>query len=170
MKSALKILLAEDNADDVFLLTQALKRIGWDPSFHVVSDGVEAIAYLEGRGDYADRDNHPLPDVLLLDLNMPRRNGFEVLEWVRKSARFHELVVHVLSASARPSDVKRVYGLNANSYLVKPTSMDELVAFVSALRTWHEFLMLPPISAAQDSATGFPVFQSSGHGHEARQR
>ncbi len=147
MKPSLTILLAEDNGDDVFLLTQALRKIGWAPSFHVVSDGAEAVAYLEGSGDYGDRRRHPFPDILLLDLNMPRRNGFEVLEWIRKDSPCHGLVVHVFSASARPADVKRAYDLNANSYVVKPTSMSELIAFVSALRTWHEFVVFAPATA-----------------------
>lgn len=170
MKPALRILLAEDNADDVFLLTRALKRIEWAPSFHVVCDGVEAVAYLEGSGDYHDREHHPFPDILLLDLNMPRRNGFEVLEWIRRDSPCRDLLVHVLSASARPADVKRAYDLNANSYVVKPTLMDELVAFVSALRAWHEFVVFAPAAAEQNSGAVLPGLRSSDSSYESRER
>jgi CheY-like chemotaxis protein len=168
MKPVLRILLAEDNADDVFLLRQALKKIAWTPSFHVVPDGVEAIAYLEGAGDYENRGVYPFPDVLLLDLNMPRRNGFEVLEWIRKDSHCHDLVVHVLSASARPADVKRAYDLNANSYVVKPTSMDELIAFMAALRAWHEFMVFAPTTSDQKLGAVFTGLRSSDSGYESR--
>jgi len=170
MKSALRILLAEDNADDVFLLTQALKKIAWAPSFHVVRDGIEAIAYLAGDGEYHDRESHPFPDMLLLDLNMPRRNGFEVLEWIRKESSCHDLVVHVLSASARPADVKRVYDLNANSYVVKPTSMSELAAFLSALRAWHEFVVFTPTTSKQSMGVAGVGNRAAESDYESRER
>ena len=170
MKPVLRILIVEDNADDVFLLTRAFKRIEWDPSFRVVCDGLEAVAYLEGHGDYGDRKTHPIPDLVLLDLNMPRWNGFEVLEWIRKHLPFPHLVVHVLSASSRPSDVRRAYELGANSYVVKPTMMDELVAFVSALRAWHEFVVFAPLAAEPQSDIVLPGFQAPDSNHEAGER
>lgn len=170
MKSVLRILLAEDNTDDVFLLRRAFKSIDWHPSFHVVCDGQEAVAFLEGSGDYGDREKHPFPDIVILDLNMPRRNGFEVLEWIRSNLQCPHLVVHVLSASARPSDVKRAYGLGANSYVVKPTLMDELVTFVSALRAWHEFVVFAPAAAEQQPAVVLPGLQTPDYSHEARER
>lgn len=170
MKSALKILLAEDNADDVFLLRQALKRIDWAPSLHAVADGAEAIAYLEGSGGYGDRALHPLPDLLLLDVNMPRRNGFEVLEWIRTKSACRNLVVHVLSASARPADVQRAYDLHANSYVVKPTSIGELVDFVSALRVWHGFVVRAPAAEARKPDAVLSDARSPDSSHEPSQR
>lgn len=167
MKPALNILLAEDNPDAIFLLSQAFRKAEWAPSFHSVCDGVEAIAYLEGSGVFEDREAHPFPDLMLLDLSMPRRNGFEVLEWIRRESAFPGLVVHVLSASARPADVRRAYELNANSYVVKPTSMKELVTFVLALRAWHEHVVFPPVSAERNQEPVLPGHRSPVSHHES---
>jgi CheY-like chemotaxis protein len=140
---ALNILVAEDSGDDVFLLEEALKRAGVSIRLQSVPDGMETLAYLKGEGAYGDRTIHPVPDVLLLDLNMPRMNGFEVLEWLRRDPQWSRLIVHVLTASPREADVQRSYDLGANSYVVKPTRIEELVAFVTALHQWHRFTVFP---------------------------
>ena len=85
------ILYAEDDPDDVRILQLAFKRAKSEERLWFVDDGEVAIAWLQGTGDYANREKHPLPDVLLLDLKMPRKSGFEVLEWVRKSPNFEKL-------------------------------------------------------------------------------
>jgi len=151
----LKILLAEDHEDDVLLLRQAFLKAGVTSQLHVVNDGDEAIEYLNAGGKFGDRSTFPFPDVLLLDLNLPRRNGFEVLEWVRQQPANAGLVVHVMSASAREVDVTRAYRLGANSYVVKPSRVDELVAFVKALHEWHRFVRLSRLTAHRES--GFPM-------------
>src|SRR5579862_9146385 len=143
MSSTLNILVAEDNADDVFLLKEAFRKAGVTSRLLAVSDGVEAVAYLKGEEAYSDRAQCPFPDLLLLDLNMPRMNGFEVLEWVRQEAECNRLVVYVLTASARESDVERAYSLHANAFIVKPNRLDDLVAFISALHQWHRFTLVP---------------------------
>ena len=143
MNSALKMMLAEDDSNDVFLIQQALKKADVLIRLNAVPDGLEALAYLKGEGAYADRAACPFPDVLLLDLNMPGMNGFEVLTWVRQDARYRRLIVHVFSASSREVDVERAYDLGANSYLVKPGRLDELVALVLAMHEWHRFTALP---------------------------
>ena len=143
VKAALDILLAEDNEDDVFLVRHAFKKAGATSRLQTVCDGAEAQAYLKGEGAYADRLAHPFPDILLLDLNMPRMNGFELLEWLRQDSQCSRLVVHVLTASARAEDVERAYALRANSYVMKPSRVDELAAFVAALHEWHRFTVLP---------------------------
>jgi CheY-like chemotaxis protein len=148
MGEVLKILLAEDNADDVFLLQQAIKKAGVPAHLNTAADGLEAIAYLKGEGIYADRDVHPFPDVLLLDLNMPRMNGFEVLESVRQDPVCSRLMVYILSASSRDADIQRAYDLRANSYIIKPSRLDELIGFVSALHQWHRFTSLPRVASA----------------------
>jgi CheY-like chemotaxis protein len=144
VNSRLKILIAEDNPDDVFFLRQAMKKAGVDCLLESACDGIETLAYLNGEGDFSDRIAHPFPDILLLDLNMPGMNGFEVLEQIRKDSRCTRLVVHVMSASSRELDIQRAYDLRANSYVVKPSRIDELVRFVSALNQWHRFIALPP--------------------------
>jgi CheY-like chemotaxis protein len=106
---------------------------------------------LKGEGVYRDRASFPFPDVLLLDLNMPRMNGFEVLEWVRKTGECSRLVVYVLSASSRQADVQKAYDLRANSYIVKPSRMEELTGFVAALHQWHGFTALPSEAEGAES-------------------
>jgi CheY-like chemotaxis protein len=139
----LNILIAEDNPDDVFFLQQAIKKAGVNCVLNSACDGIQALAYLNGEGSFNDREAHPFPDVILLDLNMPGMNGFEVLEAVRKDPRCSRLVIHVMSASSRELDVQRAYDLGANSYIIKPSRIDELVRFVSALDQWHRFIVLP---------------------------
>ena len=136
----MNILIADDSADDVFLLQRAFKKAGVISRLQVVSDGLQALAYLKGENAFADRATNPIPDLLLLDLNMPCMNGFEVLEWIRQDSHCSRLIVHVLTASARESDVERAYELGANGFIVKPTRIDELVFFVQALHGWHRFI------------------------------
>lgn len=147
MNTLTNILVVDDSANDVFLLEQAFKKAAATSRLHSVEDGIEARAYLKGERQFSDRAVHPFPDLLLLDLNMPRMNGFEFLEWLRQDARCGELVIYVLSASARDADVQRAYAGGANSYVVKPSRMDELVAFVAAMHQWHRFTVLPTRTA-----------------------
>lgn len=142
MDATFNILVAEDNEDDLILLRQAFKKAEVASRLHHVSDGVEALAYLQGEGAFSDRKAHPFPDILLLDLNMPRKNGFEVLERIRQDAKCSHLVVHMLTSSSREADVRRAYDLRANTFLLKPSRMDELVAFVTTLHQWHRFVCL----------------------------
>lgn len=143
METVLNILIAEDNDDDAFLLRQAFKKAATTSRLNIVSDGWKALAYLNGSGVYSDRIAHPFPDFLLLDLNMPRMNGFEVLQAVRQDARCSRLVVHVLTASSRQADIQHAYDLGANSYILKPSRVDELVSFIRSLHEWHRFVCLP---------------------------
>ena len=128
-----QILLAEDDPNDVLLLRRAFRLAGLPEPEQVVSDGEEAVAYLDGAGEYADRERHPLPGLLLLDLKLPRRSGFEVLEWVRGDPRVSALPIVVLTSSRQPGDVERAYALRANSYLVKPATQGGLREMVQAL-------------------------------------
>jgi CheY-like chemotaxis protein len=127
------VLLVEDDPDDVLLTQRAFRKLGSQIPVHVVGDGEQAVAYLEGQGSYADRASHPLPDLLLLDLKLPRRSGFEVLEWLRRQPGLRRLPVVVLTGSREITDVDRALDLGANSYLTKPVGLDALVEIVRLL-------------------------------------
>lgn len=127
------ILLAEDSEADVLLLQRAFAHMGVDVLLHVVPDGAQTIAYLNGEGRYARREEFPLPDLLLLDLKMPLANGFEVIEWVRAQPRLAALRIVVLTTSDQVRDVDRAHRLGANSFLVKPVVFDDFKAMVGKL-------------------------------------
>lgn len=130
------VLLAEDSEDDVLMLRRAARNAKFTNPIHIVQNGDEVIAYFKGEGKYADRHRHPLPGLLLLDLKMPRRNGFEVLQWLRGQPQFADLQVVVLSSSDEIRDINRAYELGANSFLVKPVFFSEFVGMLEALHTY----------------------------------
>ena len=143
------ILVAEDDPTDAFFFQRAFKRAGLPAVLHFVRDGQEVIDYLNGTGPFADRTAYPLPQLLLLDLKMPRLNGFDVLEWVRQQPGFSSLQVVIFSSSDETKDINRAYGLGANWYLVKPHSMDELTALVGRFKKyWLEGTKDPGREAA----------------------
>src|SRR5258705_8683596 len=110
------ILLAEDREDDIALIRKAFARAYVLNPLQVVRDGEEAIAYLSGEGKYSNRAEYPLPDLLLLDLKMPRIDGFEVLKWIREQPGLSALRVVVLTSSEDIRDVNVAYRLGANSF------------------------------------------------------
>lgn len=120
------ILLAEDEEDYVVLIKHAFSQAGIPNPIYVVSNGEEAISYLRGKAKYANRDEYPLPELLLLDIKMPRVNGFEVLRWVRQQPGLSGLRVLVLTSSDEIRDVNEAYKLGANSFLVKPIDFEDL--------------------------------------------
>ena len=124
------ILLAEDDPNDVLLVQRAFQRIPVANPLQVVRDGEEALAYLSGQAPYADRERHPLPVLMLMDLKMPRKSGLEVLEWVRQQPGLKRLPIIVLTSSNQSPDINRAYELGANSYLVKPAGFDSLLGLV----------------------------------------
>ncbi|MGH7968320.1 MAG: response regulator [Limisphaerales bacterium] len=115
------VLLVEDDLNDIFLVKRAFKMADIPNPLQVVTDGQEAISYLAGEGKYADRDAHPLPSLMVMDIKMPRKSGFEVLEWVKRSERpLRRIPIVIVSSSDSPSDINRAYELGANAYMVKP--------------------------------------------------
>jgi CheY-like chemotaxis protein len=115
------VLLVEDDLNDIFLVKRAFKLPELKNPLQIVTDGEEAINYLKGEGKYADRAVHPLPKLIVMDIKMPRRSGFEVLEWVKDSGRrLHRIPVVIVSSSDDPGDINRAYELGANAYMVKP--------------------------------------------------
>jgi len=121
------ILLAEDSPDDVILFLEVMRRSGLRNPVIVVHDGAEAIAYLKGNGKFADRNQYPLPAILMLDLRMPRMDGFHVLEWIHTQPRLHEMLVVVLSHYGETEDIRRAYALGAHSFLTKPFTHNDLL-------------------------------------------
>jgi CheY-like chemotaxis protein len=140
------ILLVDDSENDLFLMRAAFKKAEFNSPLHAVQNGEEAIAYLKGEGIYSDRNEYALPAVMLLDLNMPRKNGFEVLQWVRSQPVFKRLSVIILTASLRGEDVERAFDLGANAFLVKPATLDQLITMIRRLRDWLEINHFPPLN------------------------
>src|SRR3954447_20697293 len=128
------ILLVEDLSDDVFFIERALGKAGVPNPLAVVSNGHEAIHYLDGHGHFADRGQYPLPGLLLLDLKMPQMDGFDVLAWLLPQRQFDNMAVVVLSGSELESDIVKAKELGADDYHVKPAGVDGLVALVRGLR------------------------------------
>ena len=141
-----KVLIAEDDPGDVFLLKRAFSQSGISITLHFVRDGQEVIDYLRGENGYADRQNYPMPDLLLLDLKMPRLNGFDVLEWLRDQPGLKRLLVTILTSSDQPQDVNRAYDLGANSYLLKPHNSEYLCDLVKLVeRYWLQCNLSPVV-------------------------
>lgn len=130
------ILLVEDNEDDAFFMKQALKDADIINPLREVEDGQQAIDYLSGTGQYADRAKFPLPTVVFLDLKLPLKSGHEVLQWIRAQPQFKKLVVIVLTSSSEPVDLNRSYQLGANSFVVKPPTPPELLKLAEAFKLW----------------------------------
>jgi CheY-like chemotaxis protein len=128
------ILLAEDNEDHVTLIKRAFVHARLLNPVRVVNDGQEAIEYLNGDGKYADRKEYPFPALLLLDLKMPNKNGFEVLEWIRQQPALRNLRVVVLTTSDQIFDVRRAYDLGASSFLTKPLDLSDFMQLGPAIK------------------------------------
>jgi CheY-like chemotaxis protein len=140
------VLIAEDVPDDVELLQRSFSQAGIAAALHVVGDGDECIAYLSGTGKYANREEYPLPDLLLLDLKMPRANGFEVLKWLRAQPSLSSLRVVVLTSSERIRDINLAYELGANSFLTKPLNFIDFTNTIQAmLKYWLEQSRKPEV-------------------------
>jgi CheY-like chemotaxis protein len=115
------VLLVEDDLNDIFLVKRAFKMVRMHNPLQVVTDGQEAVNYLKGEGKYSDRNAYPLPQLMVMDIKMPRRTGFEVLEWVKSgSGSLRRIPVVIVSSSENPADINRAYELGANAYMVKP--------------------------------------------------
>lgn len=116
------ILIAEDDENDAHLLRRTLKKIGIAMPIHIVVDGEEAIEYLSGSGQYTDREIHPFPSVVVTDIKMPRKNGFDVLNWLKKHPDCAIIPAVVWTSSNQESDILKAYQLGANCYLQKPNN------------------------------------------------
>ena len=127
------ILLAEDSEDDVILIERAFRKAKVTAPLKIVRDGEEAICYLSGFARFADRAQFPLPDLVLLDLRLPNRDGFEVLGWIKDQPELKKLPVIVLTQSDRIKDANEAYQLGAYSFLIKGTDFNDTVAFAQSV-------------------------------------
>jgi len=118
------ILLAEDDDADVLLLCRAFAKAGVTNPLQVVSDGEQAVAYLAGQGGYADRERHPLPALVLLDIKLPRRSGLDVLAWMREQPGLRRIPVIVLTSSEQPADISCAYDAGAHAFHIKPVGFE----------------------------------------------
>ena len=143
------ILQVEDDANDVFFLQKAMKKVGVTNPIQVASDGQQAIDYLKGTGKFADRLQFPLPCLVLLDLKLPHVMGLDVLKWIRQQPELPVIVV-ILSSSKEEADIATAYRLRANGYLVKPPDLDKLLDMAKSIKDfWLTQNNPPPESPEQ---------------------
>jgi CheY-like chemotaxis protein len=139
------ILHVEDDANDVLLVQRAVRKLNVATRIQSVPDGDRAIAYLSGSDEFTDRDKFPLPNLVLLDLKMPRKSGLEVLAWIRGQPGLRRIVVVIFTSSKHDQDINKAYDLCANSYLVKPVGFDALFETIKSLNHyWGTLNQAPP--------------------------
>jgi CheY-like chemotaxis protein len=139
--SAVEILLVEDNPGDVRLTQEALKESKIRNNLSIVRDGVEAMAFLRREGDY---DKAPRPDIILLDLNLPRKDGREVLHDIKEDAKLKRIPVVILTTSDDEHDILESYNLHANCYITKPVDLNRFVTIIKNIEDfWLTIVRLP---------------------------
>ena len=133
----LKILHIEDREEDMVLFGRACEAAGLPAVFYSVWDGLQAVAYLKGEGEFKDRQQHPLPDLIILDLNLPRMGGFDFLKWFREDSGLAPVPVLVFTVSASAEDKARALAEGAVGYFVKPKDFETLVRFAESFRRFR---------------------------------
>ena len=137
-----EILLVEDNAGDVRLAREGLRECKLLNNLSVTDDGVKALAFLRRQGEYA---NVPRPDLIMLDLNLPRKDGREVLREIKEDERLKCIPVVILTTSKAEEDIVKSYSLHANCYVTKPLAIEQFISVVQAIETfWFTIVKLPP--------------------------
>jgi len=138
------ILVAEDDAEDQMLVKEAMEESRLSNHIHFVSDGEELLAYLRHEGPYADLRKYPHPGLILLDLNMPRKDGREAMKEIKTDPKLRVIPIVVLTTSKAEEDVLRTYDLGVNSFITKPVSFSSLVNVMRTLgKYWFEIVELP---------------------------
>jgi CheY-like chemotaxis protein len=156
------ILHVEDDPNDVVLVGMAFRKSKLNATLVPATDGDQAVSYLKGDGEYADRRAHPFPALVLLDIKLPRKSGLEVLAWLRAqpNAALRRMPVIMLTSSNQAHDINTAYDLGANSYLVKPGDLSVLVEFARSIQHyWLGFNTRPGI----EEALGAPKNGTSMH-------
>ncbi len=140
--NSINILLVEDNPADAELTRLAMDEVKMINSLHVVSDGIQAMDFLYRRGAFGDA---PRPDLILLDLNLPRKDGREVLAEVKAAESFKAIPIVILTSSSAEEDILRTYKLHANAYISKPVDLDQFIRVVRSIEEfWIAIVKLPP--------------------------
>jgi CheY-like chemotaxis protein len=143
-KKPLTILMADDDEDDRMLTREAMEESRVLNRLYFVEDGVELIAYLNGSDKYSDRERYPMPSLILLDLNMPKKDGREALKEIKSDPSLRRIPVVILTTSKAEEDMLRGYDLGAASYITKPVTFSALVELMRILgKYWVEFVELP---------------------------
>lgn len=148
------ILIAEDEEDYVLLLKSAFSKAGISNPLHVVSTGSELMAYLIGYERYSNRDEYPLPDLLLLDIKLPGYTGLEILAWARSQPGLSGLRVLILTSSDQMKDVNDAYRLGANSFLLKPYDFNDLVHLAKVIQEFWLHIAKCPESFRSPKSAG----------------
>jgi CheY-like chemotaxis protein len=142
------ILMADDDPDDQMLTRDAFSECRLANDLHTVADGEELLEYLHRQGRYTQLKGEPLPGLILLDLNMPRKDGREALKEIKADPALRRIPIIVLTTSKAEEDILRSYDLGVNSYVTKPVTFESLVEMVKVLgRYWFEVVELPPKEA-----------------------
>ena len=139
-----RILIADDDEDDLLLIADAFEEARLTNPIDFVKDGEELMHYLRKEGQYADTDDIPLPGIILLDLNMPKKDGRTALKEIREDPKLHKIPIIVLTTSKSEEDILKTYDLGVNSFITKPVTFDRLVEVVKVLRKyWIEIVAIP---------------------------
>ena len=142
---SLTVLLVEDNPRDVRLIQRAFTQVEFPHDLHIVRDGEEALAYLRGEDAYTNPSTAPRPDLILLDLNLPRLSGHEVLRQCKQDDRMKQIPIVVLTTSGHDDDIRQAYAAGANAYLLKPVEFARFTEIIRQLSTfWLDLVELPP--------------------------
>jgi CheY-like chemotaxis protein len=138
----IEILLVEDNAGDVRLAREGLRECKLLNNLHVADDGVKALAFLRRQGEHAKA---PRPDLIMLDLNLPRKDGREVLKEIKEDDDLKRIPVVILTTSKAEEDIVKSYSLHANCYVTKPLAIEQFITVVKAIESfWFTIVKLPP--------------------------
>ena len=141
------LLVMENSQDDLLLYQHAFKVMQIGAEVFYARDGEEGISYLSGCGEFANRGNHPIPATILLDLKMPRKNGYEMLVWRQTDPVAKIIPTIVISTSSRMEDILTAYQLGANAYFTKPFDLRKLISLLTMIETFWEHAQLPRITA-----------------------
>jgi CheY-like chemotaxis protein len=145
-KRSVVILMADDDEDDRLMAKEAFAEVKLLNDFHTVEDGEELMDYLHRRGNYADPRFSPRPGIILLDLNMPKKDGREALKEIKADPLLRHIPIVVLTTSKAEEDILRSYDLGVNSFIVKPVTFDQLIDIMKTLtKYWFEIVELPPV-------------------------